>query len=356
VKTIRFNRNHSVLRNIEEDGKKKKKYNWDKIVYFIILAGIILFVLKFSLTKILYVEAEGQMMINNLKIRIPWDVTIGEFYKAEGDTILEGDTLFSYNVASEFRPMPELAAFTQSTSNANKSTWEEREIYSLNKNIHVNTSLIQENESLIKWYQKEIAQMENEVILEISSKNKIETYRKDIEKLKLENDTYRRKNAVYHTLIAKLKSKPKSLETTNTTADFNGIGSGNDAHHFYRSPVDGTITQLFKSNHEVALKTENIMNLHKREDLYIKAFFDQGDFQYVREGDKVDIEFPDGSVTQGVIKRFYFATYQLPAEFQKKYEPLTRSIAADISPLDHEDELRWKTFHQMTVNISKFKY
>ena len=43
-------------------------------------------------------------------------------------------------------------------------------------------------------------------------------------------------------------------------------------------------------------------------------------------------------------------------EFQKKYEPTTRSIAADIYPVDSTEIVKWKAFYKMSVDISKLKF
>lgn len=111
------------------------------------------------------------------------------------------------------------------------------------------------------------------------------------------------------------------------------------------------ITQIFKSDYEVALKSENIMNLHKRENIYIKAYFEQEDYKHIHYNDKVTIELPNGDKLSGRIRRFYMATYRLPDEFQKKYESTTRSIVADIV-LDQDDEkFKNEAFYKTNVKI-----
>ena len=70
----------------------------------------------------------------------------------------------------------------------------------------------------------------------------------------------------------------------------------------------------------------------------------------------MNIEFPDGTESKGLIKRFYYATYQLPDEFQKRYEPTTRTIAADIYPVNDNEYEHWRAFYKMSVSVTKFKY
>ena len=89
---------------------------------------------------------------------------------------------------------------------------------------------------------------------------------------------------------------------------------------------------------------------------YAAPFFEQEDIDFFKEGDLMAITFPDGSVSKGIIKRFYYATYPLPDEFQKRYEPTTRTIAADIYPVNDADYEHWRAFYKMSVTITKFKY
>jgi len=46
----------------------------------------------------------------------------------------------------------------------------------------------------------------------------------------------------------------------------------------------------------------------------------------------------------------------MPEEFQKKYEPTTRTVAADLYPLNNEEAKKWKAYYKMSVKITKFKY
>ena len=124
----------------------------------------------------------------------------------------------------------------------------------------------------------------------------------------------------------------------------------------YISPVNGAITQINKENFEVALESEIVMSVHKPTNLYIQAFYDQQDVEHLREGDLVDVTFPDGTLSEGIVQRFYAATYQLPLEFQKRYEPVTRSIAAEITPINELEANRWQAFYKLNAKVSKPLY
>jgi hypothetical protein len=173
----------------------------------------------------------------------------------------------------------------------------------------------------------------------------------------LEIESIAKNNQTFQNLISQLELIEKS---TATSANILGVGGGNGGGgaslRYYTSPIKATITRLYKSNYEVALKSESILNMHEKEDIYIKAFFAQEDLAYFKEGDEVTVIFPDGETSVGHIKRFYFATYRMPEEFQKKYESTTRAIAADIFPIENESEIKWKAFYKMNVTVRLSKW
>lgn len=98
------------------------------------------------------------------------------------------------------------------------------------------------------------------------------------------------------------------------------------------------------------------MVIHQLENLKIKGYFNQQLYQEIRIGEEVEIEFPDGTTGIGVIDNYYVSTYQLPEEFQKKYEPVERSIVVDILPLNIDEAALWVGYYKMAVTIVKKKH
>lgn len=358
------------MRNLEDAPSPKKKINWDKIIYFAVLFIILFTFFRYFFVKAVYVEAQGQVMFENLKIRLPEDVTLQEFLKREGDTIKRGDTLFRYYYPASFGDGNGGSAVAVTMNGGIKGSpdWIEREIYQLHKNIELNNLKYSENKQLLDWLATQIKQLEEQVILEISSKNKIESYKKEIEKTKVENVRLMQQNGTYKRLISSLKERTYEGKPTTGTVKANSNGGGIGYNHkivdafqtqlanLYISPIEGVITRIYKNNYEVALKSENIINVHRDTNIYIKAFFDQTDLEHLAVGTQIDVEFPDGSESIGLIKRFYYATYRVPEEFQKKYESTTRSIAADVVPLDSTQAKLWHPFYKMEVKLSKNKW
>jgi multidrug efflux pump subunit AcrA (membrane-fusion protein) len=360
VKSLNFNRKASMLRNMEEEKVSLKTKNWDKIVYYIVLSLISFFIFRYFINSVFYVHAEGQVLFNSVKVRVPDDITIHYFKVKEGDTVLYGDTLFAYTSARDEQNRGAFAFQIKDNGNDNNSSWQQREVYQLNKNIRLNRLRIGENINLIAWYQSEIEKLQNQVILEVSSKTKLQSYESQLEKLVIENKKYNSEIYVFRSMIKELggaaeESIEDSFETTSTP--YSGGGAGYmSMKRLFVSPMSGVITRIYKNPNEVALKTEEIMNVHQQASIFVKAFFLPEDIESISVGDEVIITFPDGTTSHGVLKRFYSATYRLPPEFQKKYESTTRSIAADIYPVDDENLAEWKKFYKIPVKIKKNRF
>jgi len=155
-----------------------------------------------------------------------------------------------------------------------------------------------------------------------------------------------------------LRKKEKEAVALEEEQLANKIASGMEYRnqtYYYVTPVSGEIGQINNSPNEVCYKTKDVMVIHQLENLKIKAYFNQQLYQEIQLGEIVSIEFPDGSVSKGVIDNFYVSTYELPPEFQKKYEPVERSIVVDVLPLDMDEASLWIGYYKMAVTVVKKK-
>lgn len=356
MKSINFQRKDSVLRVLEEDKRKKRQVNWDRIVYFILLAVIAFFAFRYIFTAMVYIKGDGQVLFENVSIRVPDDITIHDFFIAEGDSTKEGDSLFYYTIAGDDGNGG--LDVSIATGGTKSPEWIEKELYTLNKNYSINNLKITDNRNLINQYEQEIERIKNEVILDVTPKSSLDFYERQINELQYEITALKKENQLLLDYITKLKNRDFSVNGSNIVIDGQADGGGGSysGTKYYYSPIDGTITRIHMQPHEVALKSEVILTIHKPENIYIKAFFDQEDLKSLKQGDIVNLEFPDGTESRGIVKRFYFATYVLPEEFQQKYEPTQRSIAADIYPIDEMELEKWKAFYKMSVVITKSKF
>lgn len=367
MKNINFKRKESAIRVGAEEvqRKPKKPINWDRIIYFILLTIGLFFLGRYIINRTLYIEAVGEVRFENVKIRNTDDSRVLELHVDEGDMVKVGDSLFTYIDADQYGLMNtgfSLNATYSAVQLEDKSpSWIERELFELEKDIAVKQSLYGENKKLISFYDKQAKKIEEQVILDVVPKSEYTNYIDRKNKIISENKAIGAEIGILKKQYDILKSRLQYGKDTTGIASGNGIGSGNgdgldSLRKVFYSPMDGTITEIFKSEFEVALKSENILSIHKPENVYIKAYFDQEDLKELHEDDIVTLTFPDGTESEGYIKKFYFSTYRIPEEFQNKYEPTTRSLAADVYPVNVDDLSKWRKFYKMRVTITKGKF
>ncbi|MGZ5190430.1 MAG: hypothetical protein ACXWCZ_05385 [Flavisolibacter sp.] len=369
MKSINFQRNKSLIRVAsEQKSMKKKQRNWDRILYLGLLLTFILFMLYYFFFKFVYVHAYGHVIIENTHIRLTDDARVIEFFVHEGDSIQKNDTLFSYALDRDDDINGQSSLSIGSITAAGKDEWWVKELFALKKKIVLNNIDISENGNLIANYKTEIKRLSNEVILDVMPKSRLDYVQNEIFRLNTENQKLHKENSELYGLTKTLgpgtnKNKYSNIRlkngASNSLSELNKLAFSEELlsePKYFKSPISGVSTRIFIHNYETALKSEEIMSIHQAHPAFIKAYFEQEDLRYFKVGDEFEIEFPDGTTSTGILKRFYIATYTLPEEFQKKYEPTTRSIAADIYPADSLEIKKWHTFYKMSVDISKLKF
>lgn len=340
MKSIGFQRKKSLIR-VAEEKQIKKRLNWDRLVYILLLAAFMIFITNYVYKKWMYVTAYGHVITENTRIRLTEDSRILQLKKHEGDSVKAGDTLFSYAFNSEKPSNLKGDSITEA--------WHTKEIYELHKSMRLNTIRIAENEQRLVTMQAEADHLTNAVILGAVSRSNLEQLQHERSRIISENARLKSENDELYRLANHLPAH----KTTETTYGSDEILSN---ERYFRSPISGFITHLFIHQSETALKSEDILAINTYSQPYIKVFFDEKDLPQLQAGSRFNIKFPDGSTGTGILKRYYNATYALPDEFQKKYENAARCIAGDIYPENQEEEKKWKIFYKMKVDISKFKY
>lgn len=356
MKSTDFKSVQSRLRILEEIRPPKKKINWDRVIYLIILICSIFAILLMVLKKHIFVKGEGQVLFKKLDIQYTQDIQIVDFVHHEGDSVEVGDTLFLFYDEATFqnRPIPADGHLQSKVKiSSDNLDWITRERISTEKKIEIAAIQIREAEEFIEMLNEQGVRIEQEVYLDVYPVTKLE---ENIDRRsRFQNEILIAQKEIEYLqkylqgLTVQEYLERRLLDRKNTLPS---MGSHRNVQA-YVSPVNGVITRTYKENYEVALESEIILSIHKPTNLYIKAFYDQKDLRHLSEGDLVDVKFPDGTASFGVLQRFYFATYRLPEEFQKKYEPTTRSLAVDIIPINEIEIEKWRAFYKLNVVVSK---
>lgn len=381
MKSTNFKRKEeSYLRYFEEQSNRKSKrpFNWDRFVYLVLLAIFLFFTSRFVINSYFYLEGNGQVLFESVEIRHTDDIRILKFYVEEGDAVEIGDTLFTYFLDDDMFGDGGGGGGSNSVSIAGGKSgndWIEREIYTLRKNIDLNNVEMRDLNALLDIYYNDLERVRNEVILDAVSHTNLENLEYQISKLESNVNLLGAQNSIYRKQVGYLLDLVKdetvdSIRINQQTNGGNHGGTGGGSqdrtdfvmlagienlanHKIFTSPIEGSVTRIEKMAFEVALKTEVILSIHQPSNVHIKGFFEQEDLRYLHEGDIVNIEFADGTESKGIVDRFYSATYILPEEFQKKFEPTTRTLAADILPIGSNDLNIWKKYYKLSVKITK---
>lgn len=344
MKSLNFKRKENAqLRYIEEQmtGKRSKRVNWDRIVYLTILALVVFFVLRYFYLNSFYITANGQVIFDNVNVSSTEDMRIERYYHKEGETIKKGDTLFIYSIQDS-----DLAELGNSSSNG--GSWTDKELYSLQKSIDLNNSKIAGDRALLNSYKGQLRQLENDAILGAASDRDINNMKYQISRVETSIQLTKSETDVLRKQLKTMQSKMSEIADLETGefADFSPFRA-------FVSPIDGYIANLYMEPHEVAFKSQIVLKIYQSDSVFVKGYFEQEDLKYVNVGDKVDVLFPDGSESEGIINRFYSSTVLIPEEFQKKYEPAKRTIAVDVVPAKGANLDLWKRYYKLSVKLEK---
>ena len=346
MKNIYFKRTDSVFRSLQEEKivKPKRRINWDRLVYIVLLCTFLFFAGRYAFFKIYYVKADGQVMFQNVDIQNIEDCRIYNFQVKEGQHVRKGDTLFYFADKKYEKSSNSLSA---------NSNWQEKELILIDEEI----SVLGKQESLLRKKlrksKKELNKIRQEVLLDILPKT---AYNQKEEELSLLSDDVELTQHKLESLALKKAKVQESLRLKliqdaalkQHEMDFGPMP--------FLAPIDGMVSKIFKENSEIAVASEVIMYIQQKDHIFIKAFFAQEDLKYLQNRNTVELEFPDGTISKGRINRFYYSTYTLPEEFQKKYEPTTRSLAVDIVPYNEEEFDKWRKYYKLSVIVRKSRF
>lgn len=359
MKNIYFKRKDSVLRSLQEEKKvaKQKRTNWDRIIYFVLLGLFLILVGRYAFMKIYYIKADGQILFKNLNVQNLDDCRILKFNVIEGAEVKIGDTLFYYKDDDDDEQGDRTASVSVDFTATTKSNWQDKAIIEIEEELDNLAQELLQAKRLRTKLSGELQQISQEVLLEVVPKTAYYQKESELSKIDASLELLKEKRAILFSKLAKIKRSSSVIgeATGNAVGSGSGVGDDQSVKPFI-SPMEGIVTKIFKENQEVALKSEVVMYIQKSENVFIKGFFEQEDLKHLRNRNIVEVEFPDGTESYGRINRFYYSTYRLPEEFQKKYEPTTRSLSVDISPLNKEEFEKWQKYYKLSVIIRKSRF
>ncbi|WP_235297011.1 HlyD family secretion protein [Portibacter marinus] len=337
----------TILTTLKEPPKKgnKRKIKWQRISFLVIAFGLLSYIGIQAYIKLAVIQADAQLELKKQMVHFPSDIKIHGLYVSEGEEVEKGDTLFKYTIPVEDQ-------LSTSEINIDKPIeWILRERISTQKQIELKK--IERDEILRQLeMRKSLQKTKKELILlgSYNDRNEYEELSIQVNRLEAQEAAIAEEVAYLNKLLYRLNienSNYKRIETRKKELI--------EESHYYVAQIDGVIGQIHYNENEICYRKDEMLTIHRVKDVKIKAFFDPSDMKYLHEGDLVDINYPDKTSSKGVITNFHIATYALPEEFQKKYEPTERNIVAEVKMVENTHK-SLMSYYKMNVLVSKNRY
>ena len=362
MKKFQFNTKSGVLKGIEEK-PVKKGINWDRIIYFGALGIVIFSFSSYFIGKHLLVKAESEIIISKFDVNFTNDVIVTSYNVEEGDTVRAGDTLFFYkrqwnnNDGSSIQVKGNFNDYSKDTEN-----WLIREKIGTTKEIRLLraelSNIKKEKNALIA----DVKRLKKEVFLDIASPAEVRAAEDAIDKLDMDyaasaQEVYQ--NKLYLEELERRLLDMRALKTGMEEAEVKAFAAASDPSSYilpFVSPKSGMVSQIHTEPNEVAYRTYVIMDMIEFKDIRVNAYFRQADLKYLETGNIVNIEFPDGSKSKGIVDKIYLKTTNLPDRLYDTGSKSERRIRAVVIPLNVSDTQKWYQYYKINVLVSKPKY
>ncbi len=336
----------SIITVLREPPKKVKKVPWQKWSFIAVIVLIGSIAIYKTISSLWIIKANGQIEVKKQTVHFAQDVTLKQFFVEEGQQIVKGDTLF------RFSPIVEEYVSTSITDFDRPQDWIEKQKLDLNLKIAQKKFEIEELRGRISDLST-MAEMKKKMVLlgSVNDKNPYDQLRLEIQQVQLQLASATKEKKYFENL--KWSLRKQDTAATRTTVTNRGV---TETKKYFVATMDGVIGQINFNKNEMCFRREEILTIHELEDMKIKVYFEPVEMKYLKAGDEVNITFPDGSESKGMIENFHVATYAVPEEFQKKYEPTTRNIVANVQLLNVSEQYKLMNFYKMNVRVSKSRF
>ncbi|MCL3781480.1 hypothetical protein EMN47_13905 [Prolixibacteraceae bacterium JC049] len=349
MKSFSLREQQSVIKILKEPPKtkKKKKWSWQRITFIIVLIIIAYSVGKRIYEGTLEVNGEGHVVMKKQMVSFTEDIRLANIYIEEGQWINKGDTLFRYYIEADENSYSNLAIEASAPLE-----WVEKEKLRLLQLLKNNRLENQVNTNSITFLKSEIKKYQKIILLGATQyRNTVRMYEKQLNEAQLEEYKLKENEKILRQQLWSISQLGKKVVKTKW-AKANTSRQSN----YFIAPSDGLIGQINFQTNEVCYEKQEVLTIHQKNAIRIKGYYDPAQIKYLANGKVIKIRFPDGSKGKGVINNLFVSTYALPAEFQKKYEPVRRNLVANIIPLDEIEARKWMNFYKTDVEISSLKW
>ncbi|MFB6319527.1 HlyD family secretion protein [Saccharicrinis sp. FJH54] len=341
MKKFSYNNRGSSLRSIAEIEMKKRK-NWDRIIYLVILWAILGSLLFYVGKKTLFVFSSGELVTEGFKIKFMEDVKVSRFYVNQDDFVNVGDTLFY------FTPSEDYDTLQDEQENFLADDWYNREIINTEKSIGLKNTQIQEKQRQYSSARSDLRKLEKEVYLDISNQSEVDKKKIVVDGLSSE--------------ISGLKKEVEYLENYKKQLEERMAEKGELLHQrnvmsrnlYYTSPVAGKVNLIHRRPGEINYKGEIVMEVIDPKNVTVAAYVKQSDIGDFKIGSRVRIEFPGGEMSSGKVSFISYTAQEMPLYLQNPTDPNNMRLKIIVEPWDEEHRKEWP-LHYSNLGVKVFK-
>lgn len=337
----------TVIKTLKEPPRAKQKVNWERRVYVLLLASLVLYVGHRIYNGYFIIHGNGQIRLAKTQVEFTDDIRLQSIFVAQGDTVAIGDSLFTYKYENH-----RANNFGITSETVKTPEWIMREKMRLKKEIAVKKIGLKEIGQQIAFKEEELDHKKELILLGVDDMEKhLTAIQSDLLKLAARKKASEKEIYFLRKHLASIRAE-QNIDKKIRLHNANPV----QPTKTYIATVDGIIGRIHMDPNEVCYEKENVLTIHQRESISIQAYFDLYEVNNIDRGDKVWVTFPDGSESEGIINNFFISTYRVPEEFQKKYEPTERNIVAEVIPVNEYEINNWFLFYKMDVQVSKYRY
>lgn len=360
-------------------------------LYFLVLAGLIAYLLFYAADRMLYLETRGQVEVGRYLIHANLEGTIDEILVSPGDSVLPGQTL-----ATIQQPPTNPPSFAKDLLKTKLDiSQKEGDIKHLEESlqeiggrttkaaalpvavIKLDHDLRQQEAKLAQLKRQQellrppefasISAMDSR-LLELSRLDRSQATKSAQQAQQLAFDIAQTSTEITSTKryrqdlvaaerqalslkIATMKGDVNLLQNYLLTMEQGGADVSGIAEKL-TSPIKGEVQAIFKLAGEQTSSGEAVLALRSPEaKVAIHGYFPEDQLICLTKDKRVKLTFADNSHSVGVISNHYSIASSYREKLKDAYIPIQSAVLVEILPLDQADEARWRSYDRLDVAI-----
>jgi multidrug resistance efflux pump len=309
----------------EKTATKRIKPKITRLLYFLSLGLIVIYLGYFIAGRFLYINGRGLVEVEKIQISSTHGGRIATLLAKEGQKIKKGGLIAKIDALKECVPE------------------EDRALQKLKLDIGMNEQRL----ALLKAKQNELNKIQNSQIvrraLEFEKRDTQYSSRSQNEYSKLGSDIILTKKEIELQRI-QLKALKRSM--------YKRILPAECRTEVILSPYAAQVQVVWHRAKEFVNRGEPIVTLLRdHSSVRIVAYVKGDSLKHISPGKIIDITFPDGTKSSGVVKAIHSSAYSISEANWSSYDSPATELGVHLYPLSKDEEKIWKRYDRMEVQV-----